>query len=254
MIARYMKRRGRDVCWICACSCGTFRVVRGSLLRKGLTQSCGCFHREQMAEVGRSSRTHGESHGFAEYRIWHGMLGRCENPSDKAYPNYGGRGITVCERWHVYENFLADMGRRPSEDHSLDRRENDKGYSPDNCRWATTVEQAENKRSTHTLTFRGETKTLTRWARELGIRATTLLDRLDRGWPVEEAVTRPGDQGKGWKYATTPRGYVRCAVCGRVFKNALNGCPARHAPIDQLNSGNGMRMSCAGHKLAGLPL
>ncbi len=125
--------------WTCRCDCGAVTIVRGDSLRRGVTKSCGCYQRDRLLR-------HGECTGSlrsAEHRIWTGMLSRC-----KRDPRYAGRGITVCERWIVFENFLADMGRRPTPTHSLDRIDNDRGYEPDNCRWATPTEQARNTRRT----------------------------------------------------------------------------------------------------------
>ncbi len=117
------------------------------------------------------------------------MLTRCENPRCEAYPRYGGRGIEVCKRWQTFENFLADMGPRPSADHSIDRIENDGNYEPGNCRWATDAEQNQNTRSNRLLTYAGRTQPLSVWAREFGIRRETVRERLKAGWDVERALT-----------------------------------------------------------------
>ena len=124
-----------------------------------------------------------------EYRSWVGLRNRCMNPKNKQYPEYGGRGITVCERWQKFEHFYADMGPKPSPQHSVDRIDNDKGYDPANCRWATQTQQGNNKRSNVLLTFGGVTMTLTEWARHIGVKETTLRRRLDKGWPLERALT-----------------------------------------------------------------
>ena len=143
--------------WFCKCDCGTERAVHQSSLSRGVTQSCGCWRQEvsrkMMQEmVGQpgwrgnngATRIHGEAIARTpEYRTWISMHERCRN-KDRA--DYGGRGIAVCERWKSFENFLADMGRRPSKLLSLDRIDNDLGYSPDNCRWATKKEQQVNRR------------------------------------------------------------------------------------------------------------
>ena len=119
-----------------------------------------------------------------EYRSWRHMIQRCAS-----HPAYQGRGITVCERWRTYANFLADMGPRPSLDHSLDRVDNDGNYEPSNCRWASAKEQQRNTRSNRLLTFNGQTKCLMDWALSLGVKFNTLHERLRRGWSVERTLT-----------------------------------------------------------------
>jgi hypothetical protein len=137
----------------CLCDCGTVKSVALPSLKNGLTKSCGCFRRETSRARGGMSRTHGHSGGGKStrvYRAWAGMLTRCLTPTNRAFPNYGGRGITVCERWMTFENFLNDMGE-PGPGESLDRIDNDllvDSYSKANCRWATTRIQGRNRRST----------------------------------------------------------------------------------------------------------
>lgn len=124
------------------------------------------------------------------------MLTRCRNPKSTAYARYGGRGITVCERWLSYENFLADMGRRPSAQHQLEREDNEKGYGPDNCRWATRTEQANNRRSNVLVEYHGQTKTVAQWATELGFGKMSFWRRLFRHkWDKERAFTQPMRKG-----------------------------------------------------------
>lgn len=116
------------------------------------------------------------------------MIARCENAKNKRYADYGGRGVTVCARWHDFEAFAADMGEPPTGDHQIDREDNDKGYEHGNCRWATRYEQAQNKRNTRTLTHKGRTQTVSEWAAEVGIQRGTLKMRLRKGWTAEEAL------------------------------------------------------------------
>jgi len=126
-----------------------------------------------------------------EYRVWCAMKGRCLNLNDQNFHHYGGRGITVCDRWMNYANFIADMGERPSPKHQLERVDNNLGYSPDNCKWATTREQHRNKRTNVKITLDGETKIAADWARELGVGPGTIHNRIAAGMSSEEAITKP---------------------------------------------------------------
>lgn len=128
--------------WLCICDCGSVRIVRSHALRHGITRSCGCFHRK----VSHENAIHG-GWNTRLYSVWSSMKQRCFNPLDDAYPNYGGRGISVCDRWrYSFANFRDDMGPRPSKNHSIDRIDNDGNYEPSNCRWATRHQQQTNQR------------------------------------------------------------------------------------------------------------
>ena len=144
------KRRGQDRCWRCACSCGNMVVVVRSELKTGDTKSCGCLRKETAHLQGKKNTKHGcarEGLEPSEYRSWVEMRRRCTNRNSIGYRYYGGRGIAVCERWSSFENFLADMGKKPTPRHSIDRYPNNDGnYEPGNCRWATAKQQASNRR------------------------------------------------------------------------------------------------------------
>ncbi len=176
------KKNPRSRRYLCQCDCGKETEVNVGALSSGHTRSCGCLILEAVTKHGcyrgdKATKT---------YRAWHGMKQRCLNQFDKSYKNYGGRCITICERWrNSFENFLADMGESPMGA-SIDRIDNDKGYCPENCRWATTKQQANNRRSNVVIAFEGRTQTLMQWSEELGIKHSTLKMRLRRGWSVEE--------------------------------------------------------------------
>lgn len=135
--------------------------------------------------------THGHFKGYhatPEYITWGAMLGRCRNPKHQSYSQYGARGITVCKRWYLFTNFFEDMGFRPKSK-SLDRIDNSKGYSPENCRWASRIEQSNNRRGNKRITAFGKNLTLSEWAREIGISKVTLRSRIVRGWSTERALS-----------------------------------------------------------------
>ena len=193
VVARIGRTEHRDSLWRCVCDCSIEKVVgRGTLVR-GRTRSCGCLSRDRAIEV---HTTHGHArvnNHSRTYRVWTSMWSRCTNPKTVCWVDYGGRGISVCERWKSYKNFLTDMGEAPPN-LSLDRVDNDKGYMPDNCRWATQGEQSINKRNNRLVTIGDETKPLSLWLRESGISFTTALYRLKRGWESHKAIFEPPDE------------------------------------------------------------
>ena len=169
--------------WLCECSCGNTLTVRGGDLVNGTTKSCGCL-RKEVATLHNTS--HGHT-GSPTYHVWEAMLSRCRNPSNPNYFDYGGRNIFVCERWYKFENFLEDMGEKP-EGLSIERTDNNSGYSLDNCVWASMTTQARNRRSTRNLTYRGETLCVAAWADKLELKRDVLYTRLRRGWSVERTL------------------------------------------------------------------
>lgn len=170
--------------WKCACACGNTHVVKNADLRN--TASCGCLR----IDLGKAKTRHG-MHGSKIYEAWHAMKQRCTNPKHKAYKNYGGRGITVCEEWIEFDNFMRDMYPRP-EGSSLERINNSKGYSKDNCKWATPKEQANNTRSNRRISIFGKEITLTEASSISGLSVQTLSWRLGKlKMTPEEAMTTP---------------------------------------------------------------
>jgi hypothetical protein len=184
----YVRMEGRKPnAWQCDCDCGKQVIVIVASLMNGNTTSCGCFHREQLRD---RVRTHG-GRRTPEYRIWSAIIHRCENPRAASFDRYGGRGIRVCERWREsYANFIADMGQRPTKEHSIERRDNALGYSPENCRWATRSDQARNTRRTRLVSAFGVTLCLADWADVSGVNYSTLHERLGSGEPPESALLR----------------------------------------------------------------
>ncbi len=179
--------------WFVRCDCGVEKTIaRKSVLRKDerrRVRSCGCFHKERVAEQGKKNARHGMKDS-PTWRSWLAMRNRCENPNNPAYSSYGGRGITVCERWAVFENFFADMGLRP-ENTSIDRIDNNSGYSPDNCKWSSRVEQSLNRRTTRIINTPEGPLPLALAAKKWGIGRCTLSYRLSNGWPIDEALATP---------------------------------------------------------------
>lgn len=180
----------RIVRWICLCDCGNKKSIRGDHLKRGETVSCGCYSRE-VASKKREGKTQWR-YRSPEYNAWFHMIARCENPSASRFYCYGARGIKVCERWRGekgFLNFINDMGARPGEKYSLDRINNDGNYEPSNCKWSTVVEQANNKSNNIFVSYKGETKTLAAWTRELGLDYKNIWERMYRyGWCFEKAI------------------------------------------------------------------
>lgn len=163
----------------CLCDCGAITVVVAAHLRNGNTKSCGCLKNEMAATI---NLRHGLTH-TSEYHIWHDMKRRCRDPRTKAFVNYGARGITVCERWNSFEAFYQDMGPRPTPKHTIERKDNDAGYAPENCVWATRKEQCNNSRHNRIITFNGKSMTLAQAIESSGISPNTVRRRVDNGWP-----------------------------------------------------------------------
>ncbi|GJE77197.1 hypothetical protein BGCPKDLD_3800 [Methylorubrum suomiense] len=194
---------GRDnhgaVMWRIQCDCGGTSLVRGSSLKQGSTKSCGCG----IAEASSRPRKHGATH-TPLYRRWRGMLDRCTRETHCDYHNYGGRGISVCERWKEFKSFAEDMAEGFDPSLEIERENVNGSYSPDNCRWATRVEQQRNRRNNHRVEWRGFNYTVYEWAERLGHKPNTLIYRLRRGWPIERAMTEGAPPNARLELANAP--------------------------------------------------
>lgn len=188
LISRFIKRtaHSENAVWKYKCECGTTGTVHQGNLTAGTSGSCGCLH----SEIVKATKTvHGESDKAPEWFTWMGMIQRCENKKNPQYKDYGGRGIRIYPRWRKsYPAFLLDVGRRPSPSHTLNRKNNNKGYYPGNVNWATWSEQNRNRRSNVVLRLNGTSRTVIEWAELRGMSPTTIYGRLRRGWPPKEAV------------------------------------------------------------------
>ncbi len=180
VIDRAPNKNGRTT-WNCKCSCGNTTSVRGEHLKLGRIRSCGCHAIEVHTK-----------HGLArtvEYKCWQGMKQRCYNKNVPQYKDYGERGITVCGRWQEsFSNFIADMGKKPHKSLTIERVDNNKGYSPDNCVWATRSTQVHNRRNSILFTFNNETHCLKEWAKRLNMSYSTVSNRIKRGQSIGEAL------------------------------------------------------------------
>lgn len=170
--------------WLCQCNCGNKKTVASRHLKAGCTRSCGCL---------KIKHGHNTTTKITKtYTSWSHMKDRCVNPNHKHYHHYGGRGITVCEKWLKFQNFLEDMGESPGPGYSIERINNNEGYYPENCKWATSREQHRNMRSNILIQFNGKTQCLIEWSEETGIPYTTLFSRINRlGWSIKKALITP---------------------------------------------------------------
>ena len=183
--------------WNCRCDCGNTTVVDGGALRSMHIQSCGCLFIEKRNEAATK-------HGLRRhpsYGVWKSMIDRCTNPKSTKFSYYGGRGIGVCESWLRVETFILDMGICPVG-FTLERIDNNKGYSPENCKWATLFEQSRNKRSNRMFTYQGVTQCVADWARQFNISELSLRSRLNIGWSFEDAISQPIRPGLALKHRT----------------------------------------------------
>lgn len=184
---------------LCKCCCGTQRIVRYSHIRSGASKSCGC------------QQSHPVKHGLSssvEHRVWRGMNQRCSNASEIQWKDYGGRGITVCERWKGsdgFANFLSDMGPRPltplglKREWTIERRDVNGSYCPENCYWSNYTKQNNNKRNSRLIEYEGQFKTASEWGREKGFAPGTIIQRISNGWSIHRALNTPVAKQSGKK-------------------------------------------------------
>lgn len=204
--------------WICQCDCGSKpRLVTGSNLRSGISTSCGCVRKERALVAATS---HGHTRGrriSPTYNTWRAMMSRCQNPNDKSYPYYGGRGVSVCARWQSFEAFFEDMGERP-EKAEIDRQDNFGDYEPGNCRWVTKSQNGRNRRTNREIDTPVGRILLCEAAELSGIKAATLLQRADRGWPAERMFDAERKLDRlDERVIPTPEGPMRMADASRRF-------------------------------------
>ena len=177
------RNRSKKVIWKCVCDCGNEHQATRNSLITGHAVSCGCVWRSNIA---KGNPKHGKC-GTLTYNSWSGMVSRCTDPNNHSFKNYGARGITVCDRWRDFRNFLDDMGEaQPGM--TIERIDNNHGYSKENCRWATRWEQSRNTRRNRMFEIDGVSLCLQDWADKYGIRRRTLETRLDQGMTIKEAV------------------------------------------------------------------
>lgn len=203
--------------WRCQCDCGNVvESVNGKNLRAGLSVSCGCF-KVEMTRL--KNATHGHTRNKSPsktYNTWRGMIARCENPSDKSYPFYGGRGVVVCERWRRFDDFLADMGERPHGRAEIDRIDNAVGYQPGNCRWVSHVENMRNTRQNKLVSTPAGEMLLGEAAEISGLSYGCLLRRISAGWPTDRLFEPVKKTRKSAvRVIDTPEGEMRLSHAAR---------------------------------------
>lgn len=190
---KYVGSDTRGTLWRCLCTCGNYCIVAAARLKMGKAKSCGCLR----AEVARAKATkHGHARYAAgartgEYVIWMNMKQRCTNHNNRQYNDYGGRGIKVCKRWMNFGKFISDMGPRPTGKHTIERKDNDKGYTPTNCIWLSQALQSRNRRTSRRIEHNGITATLAGWGERTGLTSRCIRRRIEVGWSIARALSEP---------------------------------------------------------------
>lgn len=200
VLSKTNKRQHRYIVWLCQCDCGNIKEINGKHLRSGRIKSCGCLQRELALNIGEKNKTHGKTKTRL-YHVWRDMKQRCNNPTETAYKNYGGRGIKVCEEWNDFENFYNWAINNGYDDKAegrsctLDRIDVNGNYCPENCRWVDATVQANNRRSNRLIKAFDKEMTVAQWSKLTGINKDTLRKRLNSGWSAEDSLTTPPDYG-----------------------------------------------------------
>jgi len=228
-----VREKGKEVMVVCRCTCGNVKTIRLAHVISGRVRSCGCLYKEGPVHHGYARRDKSN----ATYHCWVDMRARCYNERREQYRNYGARGISICTEWDVFENFLRDMGERPSNT-SLDRIDVDGNYQKNNCRWASQKQQCRNKRNNVLVTFEGVKLPLAEVAERVGMPYGRFYNRIVRfGWSVEKAATqaKPKEHGlityEGEKITVKelsrrigvpyPRLWARIFICGWSVEDAV---------------------------------
>ena len=187
--------KGHEPTWKCVCECGNFTTVIGAELRKGNTTSCGCYAKEVTSKRMKGKAPHNKRHNMTKtriYKTWSAMKRRCHNPHDTSYYRYGGKGIEICDEWNNFDNFYAwAISNGYSDNLTIDRIDNQKGYQPDNCRWATQKVQANNKTNNHKVCYKDKYYTIAQLSDMFNIPYKKLWKRIKLNWDIEKAVSTP---------------------------------------------------------------
>lgn len=208
VVSRHSTAKNGDALWLCKCECGGETITRRNALKNGQSKSCGCLKISLL----KQSKTHGLSRDPI-YRVWSSMIQRCNNPKSTHFSSYGGRGITVCDRWLDFGNFINDMGNRPSKDYSIDRIDNNSGYRPDNCRWSLREDQMANMRSNRFISSDDRFVPIFKASKAKGIPSYIVRNRLRANWGEAEALDTPIHR----RIISTPKGDMRLSEAARTY-------------------------------------
>lgn len=240
-VIEYAGSKNYKTLWLCKCDCGKEKVVKGQDLKRGSTRSCGCLRDEA---VKNQKQMYPVDVRIKRLRhIWHGMMRRCNDPGQKYYHRYGGRGISVCDEWKDYVVFARwAINNGYSDELKIDRIDNNGNYEPGNCRWVTEKQQHNNTSRCRFVTINGEKKTITEWAEENGIDPNTVFTRLGKGMNLDEALTKPTHRNGGHGIP------IRCVETGEEFPSITVAAKEYHANISCIaEAARTGRTSCGKH-------